>query len=95
MSWEEVLKKDKEDMVEGKVYPSDRKGKKIMMRTVADKKIHAGDKKYGNYKGKGNNRGGGTHTNEERRENYKKRHKCNQCKGPIKTPKCLACEKLW
>ena len=95
MSWFDILKKDKKDMRTGRVYPSDRKGKKIMMRTVEDKKIHAGAKGYGNYKGKGKNRGGGTHTNKDRRENYKKRHKCNQCKGPIKTPKCLACKKLW
>ena len=31
MSWEEVLKKDKKDMRVGRVYPSDRAGKKIMM----------------------------------------------------------------
>ena len=95
MNWQTILKKDKKDMRVGRVYSSDREGKKIMMRTVEDKKIHAGAKGYGNYKGKGKNRGGGTHTNKKRRENYKKRHKCNECKGPIKTPKCLACKKLW
>lgn len=109
MSWQDILKrksgkrgaktrkkpKKKEDMVQGRVYPSDRAGKKIMMRTVEDKKIHAGAKGYGNYKGKGKNRGGGTHKNKDRRANFKARHKCDQCKGAIKTPKCLACKKLW
>ena len=95
MSWFNVCKKDKADMKTGKVYTSDRAGKKIMMRTVEDKKIHAGAKGYGNYKGKGKNRGGGTHTNKKRRANFKARHNCDQCKGPIKTPKCLACKKLW
>ena len=52
MNWKIIIKKDKEDMVQGKVYTSDREGKKIMMRTVEDKKIHAGAKGYGNYKGK-------------------------------------------
>ena len=52
MSWFNVCKKDKADMKTGKVYTSDRAGKKIMMRTVEDKKIHAGAKGYGNYKGK-------------------------------------------
>tara|TARA_Y100000004_G_scaffold192009_1_gene251807 strand:- start:86 stop:655 length:570 start_codon:yes stop_codon:yes gene_type:complete len=90
-----LLKRDKKDMQVGKVYPSDRAGKKIMMRTHEDKKIHAGAKGYGNYKGKGKNRGGGTHTDEGRRDNFKARHNCDQCKGKITTPKCLACEKLW
>lgn len=93
-AWD-LLKRDKEDMRVGKVYPSDRAGKKIMMRTHEDKKIHAGAKGYGNYKGKGKNRGGGTHTDEGRRDNFKARHNCDQCKGKITTPKCLACEKLW
>lgn len=91
----EINKKDKADMKTGQVYSSDRKGKKIMMRTVDDKKIHAGAKGYGNYKGKGKNRGGGTHTNKKRRANFKSRHNCDECKGAIKTPKCLACKKLW
>jgi hypothetical protein len=95
MSWQEILKKDKKDMRVGRVYPSDRAGKKIMMRTDQDKKIHAGAKGYGNYKGKGKNRGGGTHTNKERRASFRARHKCDQCEGPIRTPRCLACEKLW
>ena len=33
MIWKEVLKKDKDDMRVGTVYPSDRSGKKIMMLT--------------------------------------------------------------
>ena len=37
----------------GRVYPSDRAGKKIMMLTHEGKKIHAGAKGYGNYKRKG------------------------------------------
>jgi len=53
MSWEEVLKKDKKDMRVGRVYSSDRAGKKIMMLTHEGKKIHAGAKGYGNYKRKG------------------------------------------
>ena len=58
MIWKEVLKKDKDDMRVGTVYPSDRSGKKIMMLTHEGKKIHAGAKGYGNYKKKGKNRGG-------------------------------------
>ena len=30
MNWKIIIKKDKEDMVEGKVYTSDRAGKKFM-----------------------------------------------------------------
>jgi hypothetical protein len=93
--WRTILKKDKEDMRVGRVYPSDRKGKKIMMLTDQDKKIHAGAKGYGNYKRKGKNRGGGTHKNPKRRASFRARHKCDQCKGPIRTPRCLACGKLW
>jgi len=95
MDWKEVMKKDKKDMRVGRVYPSDRPGKKIMMLTHEGKKIHAGAKGYGNWKGKGKNRGGGTHTNKKRRANFKSRHNCDQCKGRITTPKCLACKKLW
>lgn len=95
MTWKEVMKKDKKDMRVGRVYSSDRKGKKIMMLTHEGKKIHAGAKGYGNFKGKGKNRGGGTHTNKKRRANFKSRHNCDQCKGRITTPKCLACKKLW
>jgi hypothetical protein len=90
-----ISKKDKKDMRVGQVYTSDRAGKKIMMLTHEGKKIHAGAKGYGNYKGKGKNRGGGTHTNKKRRANFKARHNCDQCKGRITTPKCLACKKLW
>ena len=61
MNWFAALKRDKKDMRVGTVYPSDRKGKKIMMLTHEGKKIHAGAKGYGNYKRKGKNRGGGTH----------------------------------
>jgi hypothetical protein len=92
---EDISKKDKADMKTGKVYASDRAGKKIMMLTTEGKKIHAGAKGYGNFKGKGKNRGSGTHTNKKRRANFKSRHNCNECKGKIKTPKCLACKKLW
>ena len=92
---EDISKKDKKDMRVGRVYTSDRPGKKIMMLTHEGKKIHAGAKGYGNYKGKGKNRGGGTHTNKKRRSNFKARHNCDQCKGRITTPKCLACKKLW
>ncbi len=53
MEWMNVLKKDKKDMRVGRVYPSDREGKKIMMLTHEGKKIHAGAKGYGNYKRKG------------------------------------------
>jgi len=95
MNWKEIMKKDKKDMRVGRVYPSDRPGKKIMMLTHEGKKIHAGAKGYGNWKGKGKNRGGGTHTNKKRRANFKSRHNCDQCKGRITTPKCLACKKLW
>ena len=99
MDWKNILKrkkpKKKEDMRVGRVYPSDREGKKIMMLTHEGKKIHAGAKGYGNWKGKGKNRGGGTHKNKKRRANYKARHNCDQCKGRITTPKCLACKKLW
>ena len=42
MDWFETLKRDKEDMRVGTVYPSDREGKKIMMLTHEGKKIHAG-----------------------------------------------------
>ena len=94
-NWQEILKKDKKDMRVGRVYPSDRAGKKIMMLTHEGKKIHAGAKGYGNWKGKGKNRGGGTHTNRKRRANFKSRHNCDQCKGRITTPRCLACKKLW
>ena len=105
MSWQEILKKDKKDMRVGTVYPSDRsgkkimmlthEGKKIMMLTHEGKKIHAGAKGYGNYKRKGKNRGGGTHKDPARRKNFRARHNCDQCKGRITTPKCLACKKLW
>ena len=87
--------KKKEDMRVGRVYPSDRAGKKIMMLTHEGKKIHAGAKGYGNYKRKGKNRGGGTHRSSKRRANFIARHNCDQCKGRITTPKCLACKKLW
>ena len=98
--WFDVLKKKrkpkkKEDMRVGRVYPSDRKGKKIMMLTHENKKIHAGAKGYGNYKRKGKNRGGGTHRSAKRRKNFRSRHNCDQCKGRITTPRCLACKKLW
>lgn len=95
MSWQDILKKDKKDMRVGRVYRSDRKGKKIMMLTHEGKKIHAGAKGYGNYKKKGKNRGGGTHRNPKRRKSFKARHKCHECKGRITTPRCLACKKLW
>ena len=85
MDWFDLLKKDKKDMRVGRVYPSDREGKKI----------HAGAKGYGNYKRKGKNRGGGTHRSSKRRANFRARHNCDQCKGKITTPKCLACKKLW
>ena len=52
MDWKEVMKKDKKDMRVGRVYRSDRAGKKIMMLTHEGKKIHAGAKGYGNYKRK-------------------------------------------
>ena len=42
MDWFDLLKKDKKDMRVGRVYPSDREGKKIMMLTHEGKKIHAG-----------------------------------------------------
>ena len=87
--------KKKEDMRVGRVYPIDRAGKKIMMLTHEGKKIHAGAKGYGNYKRKGKNRGGGTHRSSKRRANFRARHNCDQCKGRITTPKCLACKKLW
>lgn len=93
--WRTILKKDKKDMRVGRVYPSDREGKKIMMLTDQGKKIHAGAKGYGNYKRKGKNRGGGTHRSSKRRASFRARHKCDQCKGPIRTPRCLACKKLW
>jgi len=85
MSWFTVLKKDKKDMRVGRVYPSDRAGKKIMMLTHEGKKIHAGAKGYGNYKRSG----------KKRRKSFRARHKCHQCKGRITTPRCLACKKLW
>ena len=94
MDWFDLLKKDKKDMRVGRVYPSDREGKKIMMLTHEGKKIHAGAKGYGNYKRKGKNRGGGTHRSSKRRANFRARHNCDQCKGKITTPKCLACKKL-
>ena len=93
MSWFTVVKKDKKDMRVGTVYPSDREGKKIMILTHEGKKIHAGAKGYGNYKRKGKNRGGGTHKDPARRKNFRARHNCDQCKGRITTPKCLACKK--
>lgn len=96
MSWFTVFKKDKKDMRVGTVYPSDRKGKKIMMRTVEDKKIHAGDKKYSNWAGRGKKAGGGKHKDPDRRRDFLRRMKCKQCQGkPIRTPRCLACRKLW
>ena len=95
MSWFTVLKKDKKDMRVGTVYPSDRKGKKIMMLTHEGKKIHAGAKGYGNWKGEGKNRGGGTHKDPKRRKSFRARHECDQCEGRITTSKCLACDKLW
>ena len=81
MSWKTILKKDKKDMRVGTVYPSDRSGKKIMMLTHEDKKIHAGAKGYGNYKAKGKNRGGGTHKDPKRRKSFKARHSKNIKKG--------------
>ena len=94
LAWS-LLKMDKKNMKTGKVYTSDKAGKKIMMRTHEDKKIHAGAKGMGNWKGEGKNRGGGTHKDPERRKNFRARHNCDQCKGKITTPKCLACKKLW
>ena len=41
------------------------------------------------------NRGGGTHRSAKRRKNFRARHNCDECKGRITTPKCLACKKLW
>ena len=95
MSWFDVVKRKKENMRVGTVYPSDRAGKKIMMLTHEGKKIHAGAKGYGNYKRSGKNRGGGTHRSKKRRKSFRARHKCHQCKGRITTPRCLACKKLW
>ena len=68
-----MCKKDKKDMrvLRSVDAPSDRDGKKNMMLTHESKKIDAGAKGYGNYKGKGKNRGGGTHTNKKRRANFK------------------------
>ena len=96
MAWFTTLKRDKKDMKRETVYPSDRKGKKIMYLTDQDKKIHAGDKNYSNYAGEGKKAGGGKHKDPERRERYRDRHNCEVCEGkPIRTSKCLACQKLW
>ena len=96
MAWEDILKKDKKDMRVGRVYPSDRKGKKIMMLTSEGKKIHAGAKGMTNWAGKGKKAGGGKHKNAKRRKAFRDRHNCKTCVGkPITTPRCLACQKLW
>ena len=39
MTWFDVCKKDKKDMRVGRVYPSDREGKKIMMLTHEGKRF--------------------------------------------------------
>ena len=96
MVWEDILKKDKKDMTPETVYPSDRKGKKIMYLTDQDEKIHAGAKGMSNWAGKGKKAGGGKHKDPERRKNFRNRHNCKTCEGkPIRTSRCLACQKLW
>ena len=72
MHWFTLLKKDKKDMRVGRVYRSDREGKKIMMRTDQDKKIHAGRKGMSNWAGKGKKAGGGKHKDADRRRNFRK-----------------------
>ena len=79
-----------------RVYPSDRKGKKIMMLTEEGKKIHAGAEGMSNWAGKGKKAGGGKHKDPKRRKNFRDRMQCDICVGkPIKTSRCLACQKLW
>ena len=96
MSWFTVLKKKKKDMKRETVYPSNRKGKKIMYLTDQDKLIHAGRKGMSNWAGRGKKAGGGKHKDRKRRSLFRRRMKCKQCEGkPIRTPRCLACQKLW
>lgn len=74
----------KEDMKCGKVYKSDRPGKKVMQKVCKDgkeTKIHAGDSAYPN------------NYSDEARKNFKARHKCSEAKPG--TPKKLACDALW
>ena len=47
MGWQDILKKDKKDMKTGKVYSSDRKGKKIMMLTLEPKSLKTPNRKQG------------------------------------------------
>ena len=77
----------------GRVYPSDRAGKKIMMLTHEGKKIHAGAKGYGNYKRKGKNRVVEP-TEAQSDVNPKSVTIATNGKGRINS-KCLACKKLW
>ena len=96
MDWFDTLKRDKKDMRVGTVYPSDREGKKIMMLTDQDKKIHAGAKGMSNWAGRGKKAGGGKHKDPERRKKFRDRMNCEICEGkPIRTSRCLACQKLW
>tara|TARA_R100000388_G_scaffold67769_1_gene48985 strand:+ start:1257 stop:1547 length:291 start_codon:yes stop_codon:yes gene_type:complete len=96
MNWFNIVKKDKKDMKRETVYPSDRKGKKIMYLTDQGKKIHAGRKGMSNWAGRGKKAGGGKHKDPERRKKFRDRMNCKQCEGkPIRTPRCLACQKLW
>lgn len=74
----------KADMKCGKVYKSDRPGKKVMQKVCKDgkeKKIHAGDSSYPN------------NYSDEARKNFKARHNCADAKPG--TPKKLACDALW
>lgn len=88
--------KSKKDMKVNRVYPSDRKGKKIMMLTEDGNKIHAGAEGMSNWAGKGKKAGGGKHKDPKRRKNFRDRMQCDICVGkPIKTSRCLACQKLW
>ena len=76
---------NKSKMSCNKPVPSDRPGKKMMVKACAngqEKLLHFGAKGYGhNY-------------SEAARKSFKARHKCDEADNKL-TPKYWACKKLW
>ena len=85
MDWKEVMKKDKKDMRVGRVYPSDRKGKKWMQCVKNPdgkgyKRIHWGQKGV---------RVTGDSGNTKRKKSFRARHGCSKAKpGTAKYQAC-------
>ena len=64
----------------GRVYPSDRAGKKIMMLTHEEKRFMQVLRAMVTTKAKERIVAEVLHTNKKRRANFKARHNCDQCK---------------